>query len=76
MKHAIDKKDIITITLQVRKGLVTLDNGRGLYLAEDKMTADTLILSMLYQTLHSQLIAWRNISDKFKIELQIHEVID
>lgn len=76
MKHAIDKKDVVTITIRVKNELVTLDNGRGLHLAEDKFTADTLILSMLYQTLQTQLNAWRNISDNYKIELQIHEVID
>ena len=76
MKHAIDKKDVVTITIRVKNELVTLDNGRGFHLAEDKFTADTLILSMLYQTLQTQLNAWRNISDNYKIQLQIHEVID
>ena len=76
MKHAIDTKKVVTITVKVENGRVTLSNGRGLELVEDKMTADTLILSMLYQTLQTQLEAWRNASDNFKIELQIHEVID
>lgn len=76
MKHAIDKKDVVTINIKVKNGLVTLHNGRGFYLAEDKLTADTLILSILYQTLQTQLLAWRNISSNYKIELQIHEVID
>lgn len=76
MKHAIDTKKVVTITVKVENGRVTLSNGRGLELVEDKMTADTLILSMFYQTLQTQLKAWRNVSDNFKIELQIHEAID
>lgn len=76
MKHALETQDIVTITIKSENGRVTLDNGRGLVLKPDKMTPDTLILSMLYQTLHSQLKAWENVSDNFKIELLIHEVID
>lgn len=76
MKYAFDKIDIVTITIKSENGRVTLDNGRGMVFTEDKMTPDTLILSMLYQTLHSQLNAWEKVSDNFKIELQIHEVID
>lgn len=76
MEHAIYIKDKVTITIRVKNGLVTLSNGKGLHLAEDKFTADTLILSMLYQTLQTQLKAWENVSDNYKIELQIHEVID
>ena len=76
MKHALETQDIVTITIKNENGRVTLDNGRGLVLTPDKMTPDTLILSMLYQTLHSQLKAWENVSDNFKIELLIHEVID
>ena len=76
MKHAIDRQDIVTITIKNENGRITLDNGRGLVLTPDKMTPNTLILSMLYQTLHSQLEAWENISSNFKIELLIHEVVD
>lgn len=76
MKHAIDTKKVVTITVKVENGRVTLSNGRGLELVEDKMTADTLILSMLYQTLQTQLEAWRNVSDNFKIELHLHEEIE
>lgn len=76
MNYAFDKIDTVTITIRVENGHFVISNGRGMFFGEDKMTADTLILSMLYQTLHSQLNAWRNASDNFKIELQIHEVID
>lgn len=75
MNYNFDKIDIVTITVKVENGRVTLSNDRGFELVEDKMTADTLILSMLYQTLQTQFKAWRNVSDNFKIELQIHEVI-
>lgn len=76
MNYAIDTIDKVTITIKVENGRFTISNGRGVVFGEDKMTADTLILSMLYQTLHSQLKAWENVSDNFKIELHIHEEID
>lgn len=75
MKYAFDKIDQVTITIRVENGHFVISNGRGMIWGEDKMKADTLILSMLYQTLQSQLKTWENVSDNFKIELQIHEVI-
>lgn len=76
MKHAIDKKDVVKISVTVKNGNVMLSNGRGFFLTAAQMTPDTIVLAMLYQTLQTQLEAWRNASDNFKIELQIHEAID